>query len=221
MKLISRILLLATLCSVIYVLVSFNALELSFLKKHYSWTVSKSLPYIMLGLGGLLMAFFCAKSFKFKSRIITAIIHTILVVSPFAIGFAMHPIYEGDFSSKGTEIDSSEVVVNGKYDLMVITIPGCPFCLESIKKLKLIKELNPEISILFAVCAKDEKDMSLYKEEVNGAFDVKLAEDAEQSMKLARGHFPSFVHLEDGKPEYLWSNSQFGAGAIDELLSEL
>lgn len=74
---------------------------------------------------------------------------------------------------------------------------------------------------MFAVCSKDEKDMSLYKEEVNGAFDVKLAEDAEQSMKLARGHFPSFVHLEDGKPEYLWSNSQFGAGAIDELLSEL
>jgi hypothetical protein len=105
--------------------------------------------------------------------------------------------------------------------LLIVTIPDCPFCLESITRLKLIKKRNPTIKMLFSVCSEDEQKLNLYRGLIAGDFDIALAKDIEASVKLAEGHFPTFVQLKKGLPSYKWSNDQFGAGAIDELESQI
>ena len=133
----------------------------------------------------------------------------------------MHPIFEGDFSSEGTEVKESDVKVDEKYDLLIVTIPDCPFCMEAITRLKLIKKRNPSIRMLFSVCTRDKQKLTLYKELIAGDFDIELAKDAEASVRLAEGHFPTFVQLKKGLPAYKWSNDQFGAGAIDAMEAEV
>nr|WP_294860924.1 hypothetical protein [uncultured Fluviicola sp.] len=200
-------------------LFAFKSFESSLLNGGFSWTMSKLLPYLTLVIGGILLAYSFMKIFKIRLVIAKLIIGLVLFAAPFAIGFALHPIFEGDFSSEGTEVKESTVKVDAKYDLLIVTIPDCPFCLESITRLKLIKKRNPNIQMLFSVCSGDEQKLSLYRELIAGDFDIALAKDIEASVKLAEGHFPTFVQLKKGLPAYKWSNDQFGAGAIDELES--
>jgi hypothetical protein len=202
-------------------LFAFKSFESSLLDSGFSWTMSKLLPYLTLAIGGILMAYSFIKGFKIKSRILKLIAGLVLFAAPFAIGFALHPIFDGDFSSEGTEVKESTVKVDAKYDLLIVTIPDCPFCLESITRLKLIKKRNPTIKMLFSVCSEDEQKLNLYRGLIAGDFDIALAKDIEASVKLAEGHFPTFVQLKKGLPSYKWSNDQFGAGAIDELESQI
>lgn len=200
---------------------AFKSFEFSLLNNGFSWTMSKLLPYLTLVIGGILLVYSFSKGFKIKSKIAKLLVGLILFAAPFAIGFAMHPIYEGDFSSEGTEVKESTVKVDEEFDLLIVTIPDCPFCIESIARLKLIKKRNPSIKMLFSVCSGDEQKMNLYKELIAGDFDIELAKDIEASVKLAEGHFPTFVQLKKGLPVYKWSNNQFGAGATDELEAEI
>jgi hypothetical protein len=103
----------------------------------------------------------------------------------------------------------------------VITIPDCPYCLESIGRLKMIKKQQPEIDILFSVCTTDPGKLELYKEVIGGDFDIEVAPNPEESMKFAGGSFPAFFRVTQGNPVYHWSNNQFGAGAIDDLIGGL
>lgn len=202
-------------------LYSFRSIELNLLENGYSWTISKLLPYLVLVFGGILLAITFSRGFHFRPRIVKILAVLILIAAPFGIGFALHPIYEGDFSSDGTEVTASKVKVNKKYDLLVVTIPNCPFCLESISRLKLIKKRNPDAQILFSVCSSDKEKMTLYKELIAGDFDIALAKDINASVALAEAHFPTFVLIRDGKPAYKWSNDQFGAGAIDSFEGDI
>lgn len=202
-------------------LFTFKSFEQGLLNSGYSWTMSKLLPYITLVVEGILLAYSFAKGFKIKAKIVKVLVVIILFAAPFAEGFREHPIFDGDFSSEGTEVKESTVKVDTKYDLLIVTIPDCPFCLESINRLKLIKKRNPNIKMLFSVCSEEEQKLSLYRELIAGDFDIALAKDIEASVKLAEGHFPTFVQLKKGLPSYRWSNDQFGAGAIDELESQI
>ena len=199
----------------------FADLEISMLNNGFSWTMSKILPYLALAAGGIILAYSFAKSFKIKSKAIKFVTVLILFAAPFAIGFALNPIYEGDFSSEGKKVESTSLKTDEKSGLMVITIPDCPYCLGSIGKLKLIKKRNPDMKILFSVCTTSAQKMSLYKEAITGDFDIELAENEQESVKLAEGSFPAFVQLKKGIPVYKWSNDQFGAGATDKLEGEI
>lgn len=204
-----------------YLIYDFQSLELWFLNKNFSWTMSKLLPYTFLIIAGILLAYSFSKAFKLKSKVLKFTLGTLLFVLPFALGFAFNPIYEGDFSSEGQEITSAPVSYDEKYQLVVVTIPNCPFCLEAIGRLKLMKKQHPELQILYSVCSSDEKSLSFYKEQIDGAFDISLAQDIDASAKLAEGRFPTFLYIEKGIPTIKWSNDQFGAGAIDELFTKL
>ncbi len=200
---------------------NFKSLELSLLDGGFSWTMSKLLPYIILVIEGALLAYSFAKGFKIKAKIVKVLIVIILLAAPFTAGFVLHPIFDGDFSSEGSEVKASTVKVDEKYNLLIVTIPDCPYCLESIFRLKQIKKRNPSVKMLFSVCTEDKQKLSLYKELIAGDFDIALAKDIEASVKLAEGHFPTFVKLKKGLPTYKWSNDQFGAGAMDEFEGEI
>lgn len=202
-----------------FTIYSFQSFELGLLNNGFSWTMSKLLPYITLFIEGILLAYSFAKGFKFKPRIVKILVVIILLAAPFAEGFREYPIYEGDFSSEGTTVSESTVKVDPKYDLLIVTIPDCPFCLESIFRLKQIKKRNPSVNMLFSVCSSDKQKLNLYKQIIAGDFDIALAKDLDASVQLAEGHFPTFVQLKKGNPVYRWSNDQFGAGAMDEFES--
>lgn len=199
----------------------FKSFEMELLNGGFSWTMSKLLPYLIAVIEGLMLAYSFANGFKFKPKVVKILAVLLLFAAPFAVGFILHPIYEGDFSSEGTEVKASTVKVDEKYDLLIVTIPDCPFCLESIFRLKQIKQRNPSVKMLFSVCTTNKQKLSLYKELIAGDFDIALAEDIEASVKLAEAHFPTFVQLKKGLPVYKWSNDQFGAGAMDEFESTI
>ena len=202
-----------------FTIYSFKSFEMELLNGGFSWTMSKLLPYVTAVIEGLLLAYTFSKGFKFKSKIVKVLAVLLLFAAPFAAVFVLHPIYEGDFSSEGTEIKADTLKVDEKYDLLVVTIPDCPFCLESIFRLKQIKKRNPEVKMLFSVCTTNKQKLSLYKQLIAGDFDIEMAKDIDASVKLADAHFPTFVQLKKGLPVYKWSNDQFGAGAMDEFES--
>ncbi len=204
-----------------FTIYSFKSFELGLLNNGFSWTMSKLFPYLALAIGGILLAYSFAKGFKIRAKIVKVIVVIILIAAPFGVGFMLHPIFDGDFSSEGTEVAASTVKVDEKYDLVIVTIPGCPYCLASIEQLKMIKERHPEAKLLFSVCSSNKKDLEVYKLLIAGKFDIELAEDIEASVKLAEGHFPTFVQVKKGIPVYKWSNDQFGVGAKDKFEGEV
>ena len=184
-----------------------------------SWTFAKLLPYGITILCGILL-FFQIKKIAFNKPILKYTSLLFVLVLPFSLGFALHPIYEGDFSSIGNKISKNITPKEFKNDgLTVTTIPDCPFCFGSIEKLKQIKKRNPNIKIDFIVCSKNEKYLKTYKEEINGAFPVRIAENADSLAITSGFKFPTFFLVKNKKPIYSWSNDQFGVRAIDEFES--
>lgn len=156
----------------------------------------------------------------FQSRWLKFSLKIVLLILPFSIGFAFHPIYEGDFALKGQKVltnhSKSDFKKNG---LTVVAIVDCPFCFSSISKLKMIKKRNPNIAIDFVVCTKDKNYITNYIKEAEGVFKIRLAENPDSLALIAGWRFPTFIKVENKKPVYLWSNDQFGVRAIDQLES--
>ena len=200
-------------------IVLFSKIENVALDLGLSWTFSKLLPYgITIACGVLL--FFQIKKISFNRSLLKSILLLIAFALPFTIGFAFHPIYEGDFSSEGEIVKKNTSPSEFKNDgLTVTTIPECPFCFGSIEKLKKIQKRNPKLKIDFIVCAKNIKYLKKYKNEINGAFSIRMAENAD-SLAITSGlRFPTFFLIKNKKPVYKWSNDQFGVCAIDEFES--
>lgn len=185
----------------------------------YSWTFSKTFPYVLLIIFGSLLAIYFRK-INFIQQITKKWIKICLTLTifclPFSIGFYLHPIYEGDFSLNGEKITKNFSPLDFQKDgITVIAIPGCKFCFESIEKLKKIKRRKPSLSINFIVCCKEKQLLNDYKKEINGAFPVLNSKNPMGLANTAKRFFPSFVRVKNSKPIYLWSNDQFGVRAID------
>ncbi len=178
--------------------------------------MSKIIPYALLVLYGVLLLFQIKKT-NF-SRLLKFTICFLVLVLPFGIGFVLNPIYEGDFSKNGHEISKNnspkEFTTDG---LMIATIPDCPYCLGSISKLKLLKKRNPKLNIDFVVCTKNKEYIKRYKSEINGAFNLKIAQNADSLATTVGFKFPTFIQVKNKKPVYLWSNDEFGVRAIDDF----
>ena len=73
-----------------------------------SFTISKLISYLLFVVIGILLAFLFFKKSKNEriGKIPKLIISLVLFVAPFLIYFAIHPIYEGDFSNNSYSIDS-------------------------------------------------------------------------------------------------------------------
>lgn len=198
----------------------FDTFEEKLIDMDFSWTLSKSLPYVILIFLGILLSSSIRKQIKIRNKFLKTSLLFIFFLAPFTIGFILHPIYEGDFSLQGKEIrNAPKSKIPSNTDLMVIAIPGCPFCMGSIAKLKKIKKRNPNLSITFIVCSKDTLTLSEYKSEIGNSFNIQLADDIEQMINMANTKFPSFIKIENGQATYSWSNDQFGVRAIDDLES--
>ncbi len=195
-----------------------NSIELFLLDSGLSWTMSKMLPYIFMVLIGLIIVLLLKKRLTKLGFILRLLIKLTIVLIPFVVYFAIAPIYQGDFSNNSIEIekikDYSEL--KGK-KLVVLTIPGCPYCYEALGRMKKLKERVPNIEIEYLVCHPDEETTTWYKDEAGKDVEVKLAVNPDAMAQLAVGSFPTFVLVEEDQKLRTWSNDNFGVSAMDEL----
>ena len=183
-----------------------------------SFTVSKLISYLLFVVIGILLAFLFFKKSKNKriSKIPKLIIGLVLFVAPFLIYFAIHPIYQGDFSNNSYSIDS-KVDFPKKKQLTIIALANCPYCIQSIETSKLLKKKNPAISIEYWVLSTDLKDKTKYQKLLGKTAKVKLkGRNADELAIIARGSYPTFVLSDKYKAIKAWNNDSFGVMAMDE-----
>ncbi len=165
-------------------------------------------------LGGVFL-FWIFSRLKGKIRIIRFFIWIV----PFLIYFILNPIYQGDFSNEFRTIQTKSLPINAlKNELIVISIPGCPFCFGSIESLKILKKRNPSLKINFIVCSSDSLSTLEYSKESGESFPINYSNTPEKWAKIANGKFPTFLFV--GKEQSkVWNNDGFGVRAKDEIES--
>jgi hypothetical protein len=194
-----------------------NAIELFFLNLGLSWTLAKLIPYIIVVIIGFSLAFLANKKLlKLKSWMRTGV-SVILFVFPFAGYFAYSPIFQGDFSNdaKETVLTSDLDELRGK-QLIVLALPGCPFCAQSMGKAAKLIERNPGLQVTYIITRADQEALSWYGKMATPGINVVPAKNDKALSALAKGKFPTFV-VAKGNTLRTWSNDGFGVLAIDEV----
>ncbi|MDP4797872.1 MAG: hypothetical protein NWR50_03325 [Crocinitomicaceae bacterium] len=193
-------------------------MESYFLNAGLSWTMSKVLPYFIMILVGILLWIIAKKLLKSLNKFLRWALLLVIFLMPFGIYFSISPIYEGDFSNNAIEVMRSDAnaELTGK-KLVVITIPGCPFCLQAIDQLLVMKKRVPNIEIEYIVCSSDSTTVDWYKENAGDDITVRLAVNSEEMAKIAQHAFPTFVLVDNNHPIKTWSNDSFGVFARDEI----
>lgn len=193
-------------------------METYFLETGLSWTMSKVIPYLVMILTGIILWVIAKKVFKSINKFLRWTLLLIVFVLPFGVYFAFSPIYQGDFSNNSVEIEQTKAnsELNGK-KLVVLTIPGCPFCLEAIDQLAIMKKRVPDLEIEYIVCSSDSTSTDWYAQKGGDLISVRLAENKEEMAKIARHAFPTFVLVDNKRPIKTWSNDSFGVFAKDEV----
>ena len=79
---------------------------------------------------------------------------------------------------------------------------------------------NSKLRIRYIVCFSENKDLAVYKKEINGAFAIENTNDPKKWAKFVNGRFPSFVYVNNAKVK-IWSNDGFGVIAKDAIESSL
>lgn len=178
----------------------------------YFWTLFKIAPYFLTIVGGLFLSFLFSR-IRGKIRFLRFFIWVI----PFGIYFILNPIYEGDFSNNYREITLKNGLVSSKEDhLLVITIPGCPFCMASIETMKQLKKRVPSLKVKYIVCSTDSSSTILYKRKIAGSFPISTTIKSKEWAEISKGKFPSYVLITQ-KGTRIWSNDNFGSLAKDEV----
>lgn len=195
-------------------------MESFFLNLGLSYTWSKALPYLIMITLGVFIGIFL---FKRSKSLVMKIVSILIIGAPFGIYFAFVPIYEGDFSNGSKIIQhSTETAELPKGTLVVVSMPGCRFCKESILYFKEIKKRHNDINIEYVVTSSDSTHLQFYEEISNGTFPVRLAENPEAIHKLAVdengvARFPTFVLVQENSLT-TWTNKTFGVVALDKVL---
>lgn len=197
-----------------------NAVESFFLNSNFSWFLSKLLPYILFPVLGLILGLFFNRIFSIKKKGRKILILSLSILLLFGIYFAFSPIYQGDFSNNSSQIDKTAALseIQEKH-LYVISIPGCPFCAESINRMKKLQKRNPNIVIDYIVCNGDSSALEWYSKEAGSTISVHLAKNNKAIAGLSKHKYPSFV-FSNGKQISYWSNDGFGVSAMDEIESK-
>lgn len=191
-----------------------NFFETLLLELGFSWFLAKIVPYLLSILLGFILFFALNKSLRGKKS--KWLVRVPMLFAPFIFYFVFYPIYEGDFSNSSKTVVTSMEFGNVK-KLTVVAIPNCPYCFESIDKLKLICLRNPSAKIQFLVCTENENDLVRYKQQAQKLFEIKKYPNYDKLAKLVGNKFPSFLLTGANSQIKIWNNSDFGVTAIDEV----
>ncbi len=184
----------------------------------FSHVWSKLIPYLLTVIFGLILAIIVYRRFKGNKKL-AIVLSLFFLIVPFIGYFAVNPIYEGDFGINGKAISIRNAQTKKlKNGILVLAIPGCPYCMQSISTLKVMKNRKPEMNIDFSIIGTtDSSAVEPYSKEINGQFDVKLIENESVYTSITGSSFPTFILIENGMAIHSWTNNEFGAGAKDKI----
>lgn len=197
-----------------------SSIELFFLDLGLSYTLSKLFAYMVFPL----IAFLVWLTFKrrIRNKILKFGSLVAMCLVAFFIYFMQHPIYEGDFSNNSFPVNGKSELNNIKPDkLVVISIPNCPFCQQSISRMVAFQQRHPKVEIEYRVCVNDsfaQKAVERYSRLSENKIPVSKAEDSKKLASIADMSFPTFVLVTSSK-KVKWSNNDFGVGALDEVVN--
>ncbi len=199
-----------------------NSIEVFFLSNNFSWVAAKLGPYVYFLVLGLLFSLLVVWKLKFKGHVRILFLISLPLVM-FSLYFSFYPIFQGDFSNEKKVFKRNESMIELKENrLIILSLPGCPYCLESMERMRIVKQRHPEITIEYKVCHGDSSAIrwfqNLYGERYKGKndFDYSLASDVKMTSKLAAGLYPTYI-LTNKSSLKVWSVEQFGMSAIDEV----
>ncbi len=203
---------------VLFTIFFFNSINKLALIVVLSWSTSFFLPYFLLLVFGVSFALSMKGILRFMPFFIKVLTVFVLSLIPFGIGFALNPIYEGDIALGGRAVKESKMHNSMKdVDLLVITIPNCPFCMESTYKINKLLDRNPSMKISYVICSTEQSAIKQLRQLLHKNISIELAADIQQMVSIAEGFFPCFVKIKEGKAIYKWSNDQFGYFALDKV----
>lgn len=198
-----------------------SSIEVFFLDLGLGYSMSKWCAYLLFPVLGFLVWLLIRR--RMKKKWLRAVTLILALALPFTAYFLVHPIYEGDFSNNSVALtQKSELDKVKGPKLVVISIPNCPFCQESIGRMMAFKKRHPKVSIEYRICVNDSlaKDaVKAYKGISDGSLKIRAAEEGEHLAEVADMAFPAFVLVTKDK-KLKWSNDNFGAGALDQVAAE-
>lgn len=191
-------------------------MEEFFLSQGFSHLWSKAIPYLATICFGLLLARLVYTRFRSNKKM-AVVLGIFFAIVPFIAYFAVQPIYEGDFSRNGKTISiKNETTKKVQDGLLVLAIPGCPFCLESISHLKQMKKRRPHLKIEFGIIATlDSAAIEPYKKAIDDKFSASFVANETLFTNVTGSSFPTFVLIENGVAIQSWTNNEFGVRAKD------
>jgi hypothetical protein len=195
----------------------YNSLESFLLQVGFSWTAAKFTPYVLTLVLGYL--FFWLIS---KLRIKTWLKLSLMALGfclPFMTYFAFYPIYEADLQTKTFKPLQTGIDLPKAKTLVLVILPGCPYCMETIELSKKMVELNPKINIQYLLASEDQEGFQYFRKRLPSNIGVKRAQNSMLCMLMAQGEFPSYFLVADGKVKTAWHNTQFGVRALDQINS--
>ena len=190
-------------------------LEMISLNIGLSWTLSKMMPYVMqfiviILLSAMLSQFFGANYGRKKLILIAS------AITLSGIAFAVHPIYEGDFSNSYEELIVKQNTTVFNQGLTMVALPGCPYCYERIETLNRLKTYHKDVPITVVMVADDSLTIADYREKLDKDIAVIAAPNGKQVAQVVGGSFPAFIYKKQAVPFlYYWSQIGFGTGAMD------
>lgn len=181
------------------------------------------MPYLCLIIFGLVISILVFKYFNPSKRWIKWIVTVAVGILPFSAFFAFKPIYENDLRARGTQVHvqttESEVLGEG---LMLIAIPGCPYCAEAVEYLKFVKHKADFPISVFVVGTTDVNASKRYEDILDGQeIEVYVASGKQLRRDLSLSRYPTFALVKDSAVVEVWSNSDFGVFALDKIKNEL
>ncbi len=186
----------------------------------FSFTLSKFIPYVLMILLGLLLVKIIFKKIASLKLLFRILILSVLLLLPFCIYFAVHPIYEGDLSNEGREI--KEVLNLPKdRDLLIIVLADCPYCLESVKTTKILIDKKKIMKVEYVIVNGEKQDSIKFSKMLKGMATCSLIKNSLPIQQTIQGSFPSFILVVNNKPKKVWNNNTFSVRAWDEIIATL
>jgi hypothetical protein len=195
----------------------YNSLESFLLQIGFSWTAAKFTPYVLTLVLGYLV-FRLISKFQIKTWLKLSLM-ALGFCLPFLTYFAFYPIYEADLKAKTFKPLQTGMELPIVKTLVIVILPGCPYCIETIELSKKIVELNSKIKIQYLLASEDQEGFQYFRKRLPSNIGVKMAQNSMLCMLMAQGEFPSYFLVANGKVKKAWHNTQFGVRALDQINS--
>lgn len=192
-----------------------NALETFLLDLGFSWTLAKYFPFLLALLLGWWF-FRIVKNIKMNKWILFPLLGLVFCL-PFVSYFFFYPIYQPDLQNKTYR---PKVLVNSPPNgkaLAVVVLPGCPYCIQTIKTMNRLAEQNTKLKIVYYMVSEDPSTQRWFRKRLDQRIGLRYTKDAVLWMLGAEGVFPSYLLFDNKRLKRAWHNTTFGVLALDEL----